>query len=238
MIKYPYGMADFRKIITRGHFYLDRTGAIPLLEEGESQLFIRPRRFGKSLLLSMMENYYDVARKDEFENLFGGLAIGRSPTPLKNSYFVLRLDFSCVDSTGTTEDTRRSLYNHIDVRGENFLHYYEVNGFNLAHAKVDSEDALSTTNSLLGATGSAGFPVCLLVDEYDNFAPGGKRPDDSGAGHRGSIRPDRHALRPDEGPKFHRLFSVLFRRADPGRGNGEAAIDSQSPQPGRAKPVR
>ena len=93
MIKFPYGMADFRQIITEGYFYCDRTGSIPLLERGKSQLFIRPRRFGKSLLLSMLENYYDIARKDAFNEIFGHLAIGRNPTPLRNSYFILRWIF-------------------------------------------------------------------------------------------------------------------------------------------------
>ena len=68
-MKFPYGISDFRKIITEGYYYCDRTDRIPLLERAASQLFIRPRRFGKSLLLSMLENYYDIARKEAFEDL-------------------------------------------------------------------------------------------------------------------------------------------------------------------------
>jgi len=170
MIKFPYGMSDFRQIITEGYFYCDRTAAIPLLERGKTQLFIRPRRFGKSLALSMLENYYDIARKDAFDDIFGRLAIGRDPTPLRNSYFILRLDFSCVDPMGTPEDVKRSLYNHINVRLENFVLYYGDNGFDLSRMKVNSEDALSSIESLLGVTKSAGHPVFLLIDEYDNFA--------------------------------------------------------------------
>ena len=170
MIKFPYGMSDFRQIITEGYFYCDRTAAIPLLERGKTQLFIRPRRFGKSLALSMLENYYDIARKDAFDDIFGRLAIGRDPTPLRNSYFILRLDFSCVDPMGTPEDVKRSLYNHINVRLENFVLYYGDNGFDLSRMKVNPEDALSSIESLLGVTQSAGHPVFLLIDEYDNFA--------------------------------------------------------------------
>ncbi|WP_035258661.1 AAA family ATPase, partial [Desulfatirhabdium butyrativorans] len=87
-MKFPYGISDFREIISQGYFYCDRTGCIPLLETGKYLLFIRPRRFGKSLLLSTLFNYYDIARADEFERLFGHLAIGKNPTPLHNSYLV------------------------------------------------------------------------------------------------------------------------------------------------------
>ncbi|MFO7748792.1 MAG: AAA family ATPase, partial [Desulfobacteraceae bacterium] len=93
-MKFPYGISDFKKLITKGYFYCDRTDKIPLLEKTDSQLFIRPRRFGKSLVLSMLENYYDVAQKDEFAPIFGPLKIGKNPTDLHNSYFILKLDFS------------------------------------------------------------------------------------------------------------------------------------------------
>nr|VFK61513.1 MAG: Predicted AAA-ATPase [Candidatus Kentron sp. TUN]VFK70321.1 MAG: Predicted AAA-ATPase [Candidatus Kentron sp. TUN] len=81
-MKFPYGMADFHSLITEGYFYADRTDHIPLLEEaGKQLLFLRPRRFGKSLLLSMLENYYDLNKADRFEALFGHLAIGKTPPP-------------------------------------------------------------------------------------------------------------------------------------------------------------
>ncbi|MCP4111617.1 MAG: AAA family ATPase, partial [Desulfobacteraceae bacterium] len=79
-MKFPYGICDFREIITKGHFYCDRTDRIHLLERGKYLLFLRPRRFGKSLLLSMLANYYDVALEDRFRELFGHLEIGRNPT--------------------------------------------------------------------------------------------------------------------------------------------------------------
>ena len=82
-MQFPYGLSDFNKIIKGGYFYQDRTDRIPLLEQyGQQLIFIRPRRFGKSLLLSMLEHYYDVNRADQFETRFGHLAIGRNPTPL------------------------------------------------------------------------------------------------------------------------------------------------------------
>jgi len=67
-MKFPYAISDFREIMREGYFYCDRTDRIPLLEQGKYLLFLRPRRFGKTLLLSMLANYYDVARKDELQN--------------------------------------------------------------------------------------------------------------------------------------------------------------------------
>jgi len=90
-MKFPYGIADFHKVITQDYFYADRTGCIVSLENaGDHLLFLRLRRFGKSLVLSMLENYYDLARSDEFERLFRHLKIGETPTPLHNRYFVTR----------------------------------------------------------------------------------------------------------------------------------------------------
>jgi hypothetical protein len=110
MIKFPYGISVFREINTRGYYYRDRTHAIPVLERSKSSLFIRPRRFGKSLVLSMLENYYDIARRDAFKSIFGKLAISADPTALRNSYFILRWDFSCIDPTGLPDDIKRFLY--------------------------------------------------------------------------------------------------------------------------------
>jgi len=94
-MKFPYGICDFYSIIDEDYFYADRTGHIQLIENaGKHLLFLRPRRFGKSLLLSTLENYYDVAKAGEFEKLFGHLAIGKKTTPLHNRYFVLTWDFS------------------------------------------------------------------------------------------------------------------------------------------------
>ncbi|HEW97948.1 MAG: hypothetical protein DRR16_16610 [Candidatus Parabeggiatoa sp. nov. 3] len=87
MFKFPYGFSDFYLLRTENYFYVDRTSHIRLIEEAGNQLFFfRPRRFGKSLVLSMLENYYDVAKASEFERLFGELAIGQNPTPKHNQY--------------------------------------------------------------------------------------------------------------------------------------------------------
>ena len=85
-MNFPYGISDFATLIQDGYFYQDRTDRLPRLEEAGRQLiFIRPRRFGKSLLLSLLEHYYDLNRADQFAALFGHLAIGRAPTPCTTS---------------------------------------------------------------------------------------------------------------------------------------------------------
>ena len=167
-MKFPYGISDFKKIATKGYFYCDRTDKIPLLEQSDSQLFIRPRRFGKSLVLSMLENYYDVAKTDEFDEIFGHLAIGKNPTPLRNSYFILRWDFSCVETTGSTEDLKRALFDHINFCIKGFLLYYR--DYNLPEVEVDRNNCINSINSLISSVRMTPYPIYLLIDEYDNFA--------------------------------------------------------------------
>jgi len=169
-MKFPYGVSDFKKINTQGYFYCDRTEKINLLEKSDSQLFIRPRRFGKSLLLSMLENYYDVAKKDEFESIFGNLKIGKNPTPLRNSYFILKFDFSCVDSTGNAEAVKKALFNHINGCIEEFYAFYNYKGYDLPQIKVNFDDAIYSLKSLVSSVRMTPYPVYLLIDEYDNFA--------------------------------------------------------------------
>lgn len=98
----PYALADFPTLRRENYFYADKTRFIPLLEDPQAALrhvlFLRPRRFGKSLFLSVLEQYYDVARKDEFADMFGGLYVGDHPTAERSRYLVLRLDFAGVDA--------------------------------------------------------------------------------------------------------------------------------------------
>jgi len=173
-MRFPYGICDFNKLITKGYFYCDRTSYIPLLENtGDFLLFIRPRRFGKSLLLSMIENYYDIARKDRFQDIFGHLLIGKDPTPLHNQYFILKWDFSCVDPSGTAEDIKKALHDHINSCIDAFIMDYE--DYLLREIRVDRNNAINSIKSLLVVTRKSGHPVYLLIDEYDNFANVGVR---------------------------------------------------------------
>ncbi|MDG4550842.1 MAG: AAA family ATPase [Candidatus Contendobacter sp.] len=168
-MRFPYGIADFRKICEGDYFYVDRTDRIPLIEDAGSQLlFLRPRRFGKSLWLSTLENYYDLARADDFEPLFGGLKIGQNPTPLRNHYFVMRWDFSAVDPGGNLNAIRRSLFNHVNVRIKDAIARYGdwLDG----RVEVNPDDGLASLQSLLSAVSRTPHKLYLLVDEYDNFA--------------------------------------------------------------------
>ena len=96
----PYGVADFAKVIEQNLYYVDKTMFLPMIEDQPRNLFfIRPRRFGKSIFLSMLHSYYDCKQKDKFQTLFGKLWIGKNPTPNQGRYQVLHFDFSQVGGT-------------------------------------------------------------------------------------------------------------------------------------------
>lgn len=169
MLKFPYGISDFQEIITQGYFYVDRTALIQQLESvGKQILFLRPRRFGKTLLLSLLENYYDINRTEQFESLFGGLAIGKTPTTLHNHYLILRLDFSTVEGKGDYQQIRRSLFDHINTQITNFLRNYQ--SLLQYQVNIDSDNALASLADLASAVSQTPYRIYLLIDEYDNFA--------------------------------------------------------------------
>ncbi|WPL19550.1 putative AAA-ATPase [Thiorhodovibrio winogradskyi] len=174
-MKFPYGTADFHAIRNEGYYYADHTACIRALEDtGKQLLFLRPRRFGKTAWLTTLENYYDLARADEFDALFGALTIGQNPTVRRNRYFVLRWDFSMVDASGNLAEIRQALHDHLNnqVKGF-FLHYAK----HLGAIALDSPGfGLSKDNGLIAlvsavnAARAQGHDLYLLIDEYDNFA--------------------------------------------------------------------
>ncbi len=168
-MKFPYGLADFPKIIREGYYYADRSGYIADLEDiGDQLLFLRPRRFGKSLLLGMLENYYDLAKAKDFESLFGQLAIGQNPTPRHNQYFVLRWDFSMVDSSGSLLDIKQALHDHLNACASSFKRYYADRLPQPIDSKEDN--GLIALHSIVSTVRSLDKTLYLLIDEYDNFA--------------------------------------------------------------------
>ena len=168
-MKFPYAINDFGKLIRRGCFYQDRTDRIPRLEEaGDQLIFIRPRRFGKSLLLSMLEHYYDVNRADQFADLFGPLAIGRNPTPLHNQYLIMKWDFSLVNAEGNLPEIKAALYQHVNDRVTQFAARYAARL--TQPIAVHPTNAVSSLESARFAAQESGCAIYLLVDEYDNFA--------------------------------------------------------------------
>ncbi len=167
-LRFPYGICDFERIVTKKYFYIDRTDRIADLEEIGNILFLRPRRFGKSMLLSMLENYYDLAKADKFEAVFGHLAIGKNPTSEHNQYFVMKWDFSMVEPHGEVADIRQSLYDHINGCIKDFAIYYR--NFLKQEIEIDRANALFSFRSLLTAVKTTPHRLYLLIDEYDNFA--------------------------------------------------------------------
>ena len=168
-MKFPYGLSDFGTLILEHYFYQDRTAFIPTLEDaGRQLLFLRPRRFGKSLLLSMLEHYYDLNRANQFTDLFGHLAIGQQPTPLHNQFFVMKWDFSLVKAQGDLKDIEAALHQHINDCIETFSCYYQTKL--TRPITVHADNALSSWRSALMAVQQTPHKLYLLIDEYDNFA--------------------------------------------------------------------
>ncbi|OUD12298.1 AAA family ATPase [Thioflexithrix psekupsensis] len=164
-MKFPYGISDFKAIITENYFYIDRTDRIPLIESaGKQLLFLRPRRFGKSLLLNMLSNYYDMANADEFETLFGHLAIGKNPTEKHNQYLVMTWDFSKVDARGTIEEIQGRLYDHVNNSIKASAEKYQLD------VVINRGNAVSSFDDFLRASCAKNHKLYLFIDEYDNFA--------------------------------------------------------------------
>ena len=101
MKKLPYGISNYEELVKDGYYYVDKTMYIEQLENLAEKriMFLRPRKFGKTLFTSTLENYYDIKKKEEFEILYGDTYIGKKPTKLKNSYHILKFNFSGIDTT-------------------------------------------------------------------------------------------------------------------------------------------
>ncbi|MCP4657433.1 MAG: AAA family ATPase, partial [bacterium] len=167
MIQFPYGIADFESIRREGMLYFDRTAGIRDVERlGRTLVFLRPRRFGKSLWLGTLAAYYDLRLADDFDTLFGGLDAGRDPTPERGSYFVLHWNFSEVSARGSVDEIARHLHAYVNGQLEDFLLSYE--GHLSGPVKIEP-DATITLRHVLTRICRTPFRLCLLIDEYDNF---------------------------------------------------------------------
>ena len=165
----PYGVSDFESVIRDNLYYVDKTMYIPMLEEQPRNLmFIRPRRFGKSLLLSMLKTYYDKAKKDQFEEIFGSLWIGKHPTPLMGRYQVMHLDFSQIG--GTIDELEKRFDEYLCYRLDAFVNKY-ADDYPNYFIKAFFE-CKTYTGKLIQITTTANelrIPMYLIIDEYDNF---------------------------------------------------------------------
>ena len=165
----PYGINDFEAVIEQNQYYVDKTMYLPLLENQPSNIFfIRPRRFGKSIFLSMLHAYYDCSKKEKFQTLFGDLWVGKHPTPLQGKYQILHLDFSYVG--GSIDKLEENFNMYLRVKLDGFMRVYQE--FYLADFKekfFKSDSAAEKLALLQDETATKGIPLYLIIDEYDNF---------------------------------------------------------------------
>ena len=165
----PYGINDFEAVIEQNQYYVDKTMYLPLLENQPSNIFfIRPRRFGKSIFLSMLHAYYDCSKKEKFQTLFGDLWVGKHPTPLQGKYQILHLDFSYVG--GSIEKLEENFNMYLRVKLDGFMRVYQE--FYLADFKerfFQSDSGTEKLALLQDETAAKGIPLYLIIDEYDNF---------------------------------------------------------------------
>jgi hypothetical protein len=174
-VKFPYGISNIEKLVDQDYVFVDKTKYVELIEKEESySIFLRPRRMGKSLFVSILEYYYDILQKDKFEKIFSKLYIGQNPTPGANSFRVLCFDFSGID-TQTEEDTYMYFLNRIKFVMETFMGKYgllsEVNRNRVIEA-TSPGDLMGRFFEMLKLwkeqTGDE-LPIYIIIDEYDHF---------------------------------------------------------------------
>ena len=166
----PYGISDFENLREFNGYYVDNTWGIPCLEELPFQLFLRPRRFGKSLLLSILHYYYDVNSASQFDELFGGTWIHEHPTPERGKYLVLHLDFSIVCGE-TLEEIQQSFNDCCKIALDGFVECYQKLLPKGSVQTVQKQPDFSRgLNALVTKLTSSDRKIYILIDEYDNFS--------------------------------------------------------------------
>jgi len=165
-----YGVANYEELVREHGYFVDKTEYIARLENVKNPVFLRPRRFGKSLLCRMLECYYNINQKEEFEELFGHTYIGQNPTPLRNSFFVLHLDFSVIDPTGTIEEIEKDFDLACNLDMKTIVSLYQQ--WFQSQVKVQFEDSASANlRKILDFIQENNLPpLYVIIDEYDNFA--------------------------------------------------------------------
>ena len=168
MKKLPYGISNYEELIKENYYYVDKTMYIEKLENLPEKriLFLRPRKFGKTLFTSTLENYYDLKKENEFEELFGNTYIGRNPTKLKNTYHILKFNFSGID-TSNEETTMKGFKEKVTISINSFVQKYHLDFY--VNWDMTAEGLLS---SLIEAfkIQKAEEKIYVIIDEYDHFA--------------------------------------------------------------------
>ena len=165
----PYGWADFRAIRLEHRLYVDKTRFLRPLENERFTFLIRPRRFGKSCWISLLENYYDRKWADEFEQVFGGTDIGSKPTANRHSFVVLRFDFSVVNDAPETLEREFEDYCRLEI-GEALECNSDLFAADVVRSILDHPSASGKLNALFREVRRRGARLFILIDEYDNFA--------------------------------------------------------------------
>ena len=168
MRKLPNGISNYEELVRDNCIYVDKTMYIEKLENLSDKkiMFLRPRKFGKTLFTSTLENYYDILKKDEFEALFSNTYIGKKPTNLKNSYHILRFNFSGID-TSSIEETTKGFKREVASSIEVFVKKYKLDFY------INEEDtAEGILDNLFKAfyIQKAKEKIYVIIDEYDHFA--------------------------------------------------------------------
>ena len=168
MKKLPYGISNYEEIVNDGYFYVDKTMYIEKMENLAEKriMFLRPRKFGKTLFTSTLENYYDIKKSEDFEKLYGSTYIGKNPTKLKNSYYILKFNFSGIDTTNE-ETTIKGFKNEVVSSIKLFVEKYGLDFY------INYEDeAENIFNNLIKAfiIQRASQKIYVIIDEYDHFA--------------------------------------------------------------------
>ncbi len=166
----PYSVANYEELVRDDGYFVDKTVYIEKLERIKNPVFLRPRRFGKSLLCRILECYYNIRQKDDFDRLFGHTYIGKNPTSLRNSFFVLHLDFSVVKPTGTLAEIEESFNLTCNLKMETMLVLSEKHFQGKISADTE-ESASANLQRILDYIKKNNLPpLYVIIDEYDNFA--------------------------------------------------------------------
>ena len=167
-LKIPYGVSDFRTIRNEGLYYVDKTQYLAMMESRDRFVFfVRPRRFGKSLFISMMESYYDLNQKKDFKKLFGDLWVGKHRTENANRFMTLKFDFSKVGGTG--EALERAFEQHIGKQLDDMVSRYPLCFDAEFRAAFAGQTPSAKLADVVNTSRRAGIPLYLIIDEYDNF---------------------------------------------------------------------
>ena len=168
MKKLPYGISDYERLVENDYYYVDKTMYIEKLEDLAERyiMFLRPRKFGKTLFTSTLENYYDILKEEKFEKLYGETYIGKNPTKLKNKYHILKFNFSGIDTTNE-ETTIKGFKKEVASSIEVFIKKYGLDFY------INTDDeAENILDNLIKAFGvqKAEEKIYVIIDEYDHFA--------------------------------------------------------------------